>query len=51
MNCKCNDLTHDRLATTAWHRAWCNWYDARKIGHSGRAAAWGFLADRLARFA
>jgi hypothetical protein len=51
MNCKCDDLRHARLATTAWHRAYCNWYDARAAGRSRRAAAWGFVADRLARFA
>lgn len=51
MRCKCNDRKHDRFATTAWHRAWCNWYDARKANRPRRAAAWGFLADRLAKLA
>jgi hypothetical protein len=48
MNCRCDDIRHDTLATTAWHRAYCNWYDARAAGHRYRAAAWGALADRLA---
>lgn len=31
-----------------WHRAYCRWYDADRAGHRRRAAAWGWVADRLA---
>ncbi|WP_283248694.1 hypothetical protein [Occultella gossypii] len=30
-----------------WHHAYCRWYDHRALGHHGRAAAWGWVADRL----
>ncbi len=32
-----------------WHRAYRRWYDHRQAGHTTRAAAWGWVADRLAR--
>jgi hypothetical protein len=51
MNCRCNDSTHPTLGTTFWHRAYCNWFDAKSEGSRSRAAAWGWLADRLARWA
>ena len=47
MKCKCNDVRHDTTRETAWHRAWCNWYDAREAGHRARAAVWGRVADIL----
>lgn len=50
MNCKCSDGRHE-VGTAMWHRAYCNWYDARAAGRTIRAAAWGFVADRLVRFA
>lgn len=50
MKCKCDDGSHQRN-TALWHRAYCNWYDRDRAGHRVRAAAWGFIADRLARFA
>lgn len=34
-----------------WHRAYCNWYDHDRAGHRVRAAAWGFIADRLVHWA
>lgn len=49
MNCKCDDRQHD-TRTALWHRAYCHWYDHRDRGQEFRAAAWGWLADRLVRF-
>lgn len=34
MNCKCDDIRHDTLGTTIWHRAYCNWYDTKKARHT-----------------
>lgn len=50
MKCKCNDGQHD-TKTALWHRAYCAWYDADRGGKRVRAAAWGWIADRLVRFA
>jgi hypothetical protein len=47
VNCKCSDGTHDTLGTTVWHRAFCNWYDHDRSGHTIRAHVWGWVADRL----
>jgi hypothetical protein len=47
VNCKCDDGTHDTLGTTVWHRAFCNWYDHDRSGHTIRAHVWGWVADRL----
>lgn len=49
MKCACNDEHHDGAATTLWHRAYCRWYDHDRAGHRARAAAWGWIADRLVR--
>lgn len=48
--CICDDERHP-LGTALWHRAYCRWYDHRDRGHEVRAALWGWIADRLARFA
>lgn len=50
MNCTCSDGRHN-FATAVWHRAYCAWYDHRATGHRARAAVFGFVADRLCRFA
>lgn len=50
MNCKCEDGQHEP-GTALWHRAYRNWYDADRAGHAIRAAVWGFVADRLVRWA
>lgn len=34
-----------------WHGAYCRWYDHREAGHRVRAAAWGFIADLIVRWA
>jgi hypothetical protein len=49
LSCACNDQRHD-VATALWHRAYIRWYDCRDQGREIRAAAWGWLADRLVRF-
>lgn len=46
MKCKCDDGRHD-TATALWHRAYCNWCDADRAGHTLRARMWGFVADRV----
>jgi hypothetical protein len=48
--CICGDGHHEFM-TALWHRSFCRWYDHDRAGHQLRAAAWGWLADRLARFA
>lgn len=48
MNCKCDDREHD-TRTALWHRAYCRWYDHDRAGRNRRAAAWGWVADRLVR--
>lgn len=48
MNCICPDRRHDTM-TALWHRAYCHWHDHHRAGHTLRAAAWGWLADRLVR--
>ena len=50
MKCICNDQRHP-LGTAVWHQAYCRWYDQRAAGHRIRAAVFGFLADRVVRFA
>lgn len=50
MNCLCDDGKHD-TGTALWHRAFCRWYDHKHAGHQLRAASWGWLADRLCRYA
>lgn len=50
MNCKCDDGSH-RTRTALWHRAFCNWYDHDRAGNKRRAGMWGWVADRLVRFA
>lgn len=50
MTCVCEDKRHD-AGTAVWHRAYCNWYDADRAGHWLRATVWGWVADRLVRFA
>jgi hypothetical protein len=50
VNCKCNDERHD-VGTALWHRAYCNWYDHGQRGRGVRARVWGWIADRLVRFA
>lgn len=37
--------------TRAWHHAWCAWYDHREAGHRVRSAFFGWLADRIVRWA
>lgn len=39
------------LGLRVWHRAYCGWFDADRGARRVRAAAWGWLADRLVRFA
>lgn len=34
-----------------WHHAFAAWYDHREAGHRWRAAFYGWLADRLVRWA
>jgi len=48
-NCICGEQ-HER-ETAIWHSAFCRWYDHREAGHPRRAAVWGWLADRLVRWA
>jgi len=43
----CNTLS---ATSRAWHGAYCRWLDAKDAGRSARAAAWGFVADRIVRF-
>ncbi len=50
LNCKCDDRSHE-AGTAIWHRAYCNWYDHDRAGHTVRAAVWGWLADRVERLA
>lgn len=50
MKCKCDDGSHD-LGTALWHRAYCNWFDHDRAGRTVRAALYGWLADRIVRFA
>ena len=51
MKCRCDDKTHPTLGTTLWHRAYCNWHDRKREGHNLRAGVWGWVADRLVRWA
>lgn len=39
------------FGTRAWHHAYAAWYDHRDAGHRIRAAMFGWLADRLVRWA
>jgi hypothetical protein len=34
-----------------WQAAYNRWYDHRQAGHRGRAAIWGWIADRVASVA
>ena len=34
-----------------WHGAYCRWYDHREQGHTLRSHVWGWIADRIVRFA
>lgn len=34
-----------------WHAFYCLWFDADRAGRRCRAAVWGWVADRLVRFA
>lgn len=47
MKCKCDDVRHSNTRETAWHRAYCNWYDHKQAGNTMRAGLWGHLADAL----
>jgi len=44
----CNEAP---LGSRTWHRAYRIWYDADRAGSTIRAAAWGWIADRLVRWA
>ena len=48
--CRCADRSHS-IGAGLWHRAYCNWFDRREAGSNRRAAVWGWIADRLVRFA
>lgn len=37
--------------TNIWHAAYSRWYDYDQAGATIRAHIWGWIADRLARFA
>ena len=50
MNCKCEDGRHE-TGTALWHRAYCDWYDHDRAGHKVRAAIFGWIADRIVRWA
>lgn len=50
LGCDCPDGKH-ALGTALWHRAYRRWHEHRDRGHEFRAAAWGWLADRLVRWA
>lgn len=38
-------------AASRWHAAYCRWYDHDRAGNRVRAAVWGFIADRIVRWA
>lgn len=48
--CKCNDKKHT-IGLALWHRAYCNWFDSDRAGRTTRAKVWGWIADRVVRFA
>lgn len=48
---KAGDDQAHTFGTALWHHAYCNWYDRDRAGHRVRAIAWGWVADRLVRFA
>lgn len=50
MRCICYDRQHP-FRTAVWHLAYCRWYDHDRAGHPTRAAAWGWFADRVVRWA
>lgn len=35
-------------SSETWHSAYVRWYDHDRAGNGIRAAAWGWVADRLA---
>ena len=37
--------------TRLWHGAYCRWYDHDRAGRPRRASAWGWVADRIVRWA
>lgn len=39
-----------KLGTRIWHNLYCRWYDARDESPKS-AAVWGWLADRVVRWA
>lgn len=34
-----------------WQSAYVKWYDHDRAGHKVRAGIWGWIADRIVRFA
>lgn len=44
----CNTLT---AGSRRWHGAYCAWYDHDRAGHRLRSLVWGWVADRIVRFA
>lgn len=51
-------MSHDRhtdgcasldRVTSAWHNAFCRWYDHDRAGHKVRALLWGVVADQIIR--
>lgn len=45
------DCCDDTIGTRLWHPAYCAWYDQDRAGHRLRAAVWGWIADRIVRWA
>lgn len=39
------------IGTRIWHPFYCAWLDHGDAGHRVRAAVYGWIADRLARWA
>lgn len=37
--------------TAVWDECYCHWYDHDRARHRIRAAVWGWLTDRAARWA
>lgn len=40
-----------KLTTRAWHVAYSHWYDNRAHGNQRRETIWGWVTDRIARWA
>ena len=40
-----------KLTTRAWHVAYSHWYDNRAHGNHRRETIWGWITDRIARWA